>query len=196
MSRELGLIFTMEGDTANFSKMGEGKSSSGQQIADIEVKWAEDGNLKAWQISPASGRPAWKNMNASWFDRLEGKRRYVNASIEGLLGDAKSMGAKASFFAPFEAFTEEQAKAQAKSDSSASRQALAEGWVVIRGEPKATPQAKVLLKGVREGVDGNYIIKKVTHTYKRGGGFETLLDLGDPGVQSDNRGGDSGKANP
>jgi phage protein D len=188
IAREHGAVFKMSNDTAFLSKLGDSKNAQGQGLADIQATWAADGNLKAWRIKPSSGRPAWKNTNASWFDRLEGKRRYANAKIEGLLGDFNGLKNVASFFQQFDAHTEEQAKAMASGESAAAQNHFGEGWVVIKGEPRAQPEAKCTVKGVRDGVDGDYKIRTVTHTYKRGGGFETLLDIEQPFTQGDTRG--------
>jgi phage protein D len=187
ISREIGANFVMEGKKGYFSKLGESSNAKGEQLSGIEARWARDGNLKAWDIEPASGRPTWKDTNASFFDRLEGARKWANSQSENQQQGQKLDG-KAGWFTLFEAFTKEQAEQQSKSDSTNAQHQQGNGWVVIKGEPRAQPSATVTVKGIRDGVDGEYKIRTVTHTYKRGGGFETLMDILEASTQGDTRG--------
>ncbi len=52
-----------------------------------------------------------------------------------------------------------------------------EGSVTIEGDTTAIPDGLCIVTGARAGIDGPWRIETVTHSYLRGGGFVTTLDL-------------------
>lgn len=170
--REVGGLVKIQGDTITMVPQNGNENADGQQIQTVDARWAQDGNLLAWRIHPVTGRSQWKGASTSFFDRLASIRRYSNAHIETLFGDTR-----ASFFNILSAAESAQAKQQADSDSGTSSRNAGLGWIVIVGEPRAQPRGMVNLQGVRDGVDGGYHIKQVEHTYSRGGGYESRLDV-------------------
>lgn len=61
----------------------------------------------------------------------------------------------------------------------------------MMGDVRAQPEAELILKGVRPGIDGVYRIKTVEHSLDRGGGVATRCEVGEPagGAGVDDRAG-------
>ena len=67
-----------------------------------------------------------------------------------------------------------------KADAAVINEKGGAGSVTIEGAPDAVPDGLCRLVGARPGIDGAYRIKGVTHSYTRGGGYTTTLDLAHP----------------
>jgi hypothetical protein len=57
------------------------------------------------------------------------------------------------------------AEQQGKADATLSAGMRGIGWVVIDGAPRAKAGGRVNIIGAREGVDGDYYMEEVEHTY-------------------------------
>lgn len=175
---EIGANFQVNGKTAAFTPLLGGTSASGRQLTPIRVRRGDGGNLHAWELSPILGRPRFKKTQARWFDfeapEWKEKTSDTNMSAGGGGDSETQFGARPS------KFNEDEAQAQADGDSDDSERNSGEGHVEIEGEPMAQPGAQCMISGVRQGVDGSFLIDTVNHTVSRGGGFTTSLGLKHP----------------
>jgi phage protein D len=70
---------------------------------------------------------------------------------------------------------------QAKSNADDAERSKGGGSIEIDGNAAAQSQAICKVSGIRDGIDGDYQITSAEHTYSRGGGWVTKMELGQPG---------------
>ena len=76
--------------------------------------------------------------------------------------------------------TQDHAKGQSQANKTESGREKGSGSVTIDGEPNAIAGALANVSGIRDGVDGTYLISGVTHSLTRRAGFLTHLELKQP----------------
>lgn len=171
LAREIGGNFRIQGTKAVMSKRG------GAYTAAVIAAWGK--NLHSWDMSPSLGRTQFNATRARWYDPKQAEWQETEDQTR-LTVDARHdhRYAKAN---------EQEAGQQAGSDKATSERDAGEGSVTIEGDTTAIPDGLCIITGARAGVDGPWRIDAVTHSYSRGGGFVTALDLKAPqdGVDAD-----------
>jgi uncharacterized protein len=161
IAREVGGNFRIQGNTATLSKRGGGYTSF------VRAVWGD--NLHSWDIAPDLGRTQFNEVRARWYDKKEAKwkdtKQGTGNSVEARHDHRNSKA------------DENEAKQQVGSDKATTERDKAQGTVSIEGDTAAIPDGLCIITGARAGVDGPYRIESVTHTYSRGGGFVTSLNL-------------------
>jgi hypothetical protein len=136
-------------------------------------------NVLAWSIRPRIARAQWGQMAHGFFDRDKAEWTTSLSEVAGGFGFGK---AKAQHYGMFPVNEEAMAKTLGKSDAATSVRERGTGWIVIDGEPTAQSLASANVNGTRPGVDGGYKIIEVEHTYFRGGGWISRLDVNSPQI--------------
>ncbi|MBN9033312.1 MAG: hypothetical protein BGO05_05525 [Rhizobiales bacterium 63-7] len=190
MAREVGGTFKIVGDQAILAKRNSGQSVGGQALPSVTAAWGQ--NLHSYDITPILGRPVEKQALARWYDPKAAKWQKETA-------DTGTDGGQTIKPAVYAEADQDRAKEQAGSDAAESDRRSGEGSVTIEGNIAAQPEGVCIVSGCRPGVDGSYRIEGVSHSYSRGSGFVTTLELGQPKGEAgkDSRGkkktaGDSG----
>lgn len=190
LAREVGGTFKIVGSQAMLAKRNGGKSVGGQELSSVSATWGS--NLHSYDISPILGRPVEKEALRRWYDRKKAKweKETTETGTEG------GTTVKAPIFSDAD---RDRAKEQSMSDAAESDRRSGEGSVTIEGNIAAQPEGVCIVQGCRPGVDGSYRIEGVSHSYSRGSGFVTTIELGQPkgAAGKDSRGkkksaGDSG----
>ena len=179
--RELGATFKIFGQTAVFVPRTGGTSASGKALTPIVVTWGD--NLIDWSASPVLSRPQYGSTAARWYDPKAAKHVTETSDGGSGSGDAKHCH-------PTKHATKDNAKRQADSNKAElDREKGGCDGVTIDGNPDAQPGAPCTIAGIRDGVDGTYLIESVTHTLSRHTGFTTKLTLKLPtaGAGTDSR---------
>ena len=161
LAREIGGNFRIQGNTATLSKRGGGYT------AFVRAVWGD--NLHSWDIAPDLGRTQFGEVAARWYDKREAKWKQTRQST------GSSVSARHDHRHPKP--DENEARQQVGSDKATTNRDKAQGSVTIEGDTGAIPDGLCIIAGARPGVDGPFRIESVTHTYSRGGGFVTSLDL-------------------
>lgn len=165
LARAVGGSFRVTGSKVIMAKRAGGYTAS--------VTAAAGKNLHEWQITPKVGRGRYKGTAARAYDRKTAKEIVVNSTTDVDLTDAD--------FIRREMFSDEdEAQRAADADAAAARETAGSGSVTIEGTTEAIPDGLCVLVGARPGVDGTYRIKTVTHSYSRGDGWKTSLELAEP----------------
>ncbi len=173
LARDIGGNFRVQGNKAILTQR------AGPYTASVVAAWGQ--NLHSWDISPSLGRGRFGKAQARSYD-MQAATVVTKEATSGLSADATH--ARREFQA-----SPEESLLVATSDAKTSKQAAGGGSVVIEGNTEAIPDGLCIVTGARAGVDGPYRIKSVNHTYSRGGGFVTSLELIEPqgGVGTDSR---------
>ena len=171
MAKELGGIFKIRNTIALLTKKNAARAPSGVLLPPILASVGI--NLHSWRIQPVIGRPRYKQIKVKYYDTTTAEHGevVVDTEIEG--SDAVAVGM-------FDAPNETAAKEMAESLKTESARQAGVGSVTIEGNVAANPEARCILKGARQGVNGSYIIDGVEHRYSRASGFMTKLTLAYP----------------
>lgn len=164
IAREVGGNFSVRGPIAYLT------AKNGAYTSAVTAAWGV--NLHAWDIAPVLGRPQYSAARARWYDKKQAKWMEQEVSI-GL--DAQATHSRRDAKADMDEATQ-----QANADKATSERDAGEGSVTIEGNVGAIPDGLCIVSGTRPGIDGAYRIEGVTHTYSRGSGFTTKLDLKQP----------------
>mgnify|MGYP001552067445 CR=1 FL=1 len=164
LAREIGANFRIVDDTVILSRR------NADYQAAIRAIWGD--NLHNWDIAPDLGRPQFGGVRARWYD-VDNALWQVVERATGLDVRALHSG-RLSLAGPTEAVQ------QADSDAATAERDAGEGTVTIEGNTAAIPDGLCIVAGTRAGVDGAYRIEAVTHSFTRGGGFVTALELKHP----------------
>lgn len=164
LAREIGANFRVQGNKAIVTKR------AGAYTAAVVAAWGQ--NLHSWDISPALGRGRFGKARARAYD-MQAAELITEVIETGI--DAVATYARRELEA-----TVDDAKRAIAADAATSKQATGGGSVVIEGNTQAIPDGLCIVAGARPGVDGAYRIQSVTHSYSRGGGFVTSLELIEP----------------
>jgi phage protein D len=161
LAREIGGNFRIQGTKAIMSRRG------GTYTATVVATWGR--NLHGWDISPSLGRTQYSQVRARWYDPTRAQWQETEE------GTFLSVGARHDhrYVKP----DKDEATQQTASDRATSERDAGEGSVTIEGDTSAIPDGLCIVTGARPGIDGPYRIESVTHSYSRGGGFVTTLDL-------------------
>lgn len=166
LARMVGASFRVQGERAVMARRASDYTPT--------VRAVRGENLHGWDITPVVGRAQFKKAKARYYDKAEGRVKDVEAEIETSgLTDAE-------FYRRELAADEAEAKQTAKADAAVAQELAGIGSVTIEGAPDAIPDGLCVVVGARPGIDGSYRIKGVSHSYTRGGGFVTRLELAQP----------------
>lgn len=171
MGEELGASFQIMGDRAIFSPRNESMSASGQPLTPINAAWGD--NLLSADISPVIGRPQYESVVTRYYDREEAKWKDEKV-------DVRSATATVKLTDQTSAAGKSHAGSKSKSGSKKSEREKGSGSVTIVGNYAAEPEAPLFASGLRDGIDGEYIIDSVTHTLTKKNGFETKITIKKP----------------
>lgn len=182
-AREIGATFKIMNvggqQTAVMVPRSAGLSASGKPLATIKATVGV--NVISWSMTPNMPRPSFKKFEVRYYDRK--KAKWVREQVDGQpvegVGDVTYLDRDT-------AHDKDTAKHRGKSRKKGSEREQGGGQVTIDGDPTAQAEAMCVLSGARAGVDGQYRIESVEHTYSRSGGFTTQLELKQPA-------GDAGK---
>ena len=161
IAREVGGNFRIQGSQAFLTKRGSGYTSF------VTATWGD--NLHAWDMAPDLGRTQFNAVRARWYDKKQA--RWMETE------DSTRNQTQARHDHRHTKADEDEAKQQTGSDKATTERDAAEGTCFIEGNTAAIPDGLCIIAGARAGIDGPYRIESVTHTYSRGGGFVTSLNL-------------------
>lgn len=170
-ARQLDATFTIYNSVAAFTPRAGGMSASGQSLASIDVAWGV--NLLEWSVAPVLSRPDYGTFQTRWYDPVAAAHKVETA-------DGSAGKSPATHNHHVSAPDKDQAKAQSGSNQTESGREKGSGSVTIDGEPNAIAGALANVSGIRDGVDGTYLISGVTHSLSRHSGFITHLELKQP----------------
>lgn len=177
MAGELGGTFRVSDNEAIMVEAGAGESASGKQLPTVTAEWGV--NLINWDIDPYTGRAQHSRVRGRFYDRDLARFREVEVDVEDTDSQARARRATSSA-------NEANARQSANSDKKKSKRKKGGGTVTILGDSSARPEGKIVVIGAREGVDGEYKITSITHSFSKSG-FTTKISFGDSKAGKDKR---------
>lgn len=172
MATEVGGDFKISGLNASLTVTGSGVNTDGRELFAVTATAGE--NLLAWRIRPQVARSQWASTGHEHFDPMKAAWDIVKTPVPGAQGP---FAAIADYLSVGPAPDKDVAAQWGQAGGVLSAGSRGTGWVVIDGEPRAKAGAKIMIAGARAGVDGEYTMTEVVHTYIPQTGFTTLADV-------------------
>jgi phage protein D len=147
---------------------GSGQSASGGALQQVIV--APGINLLSYSVTQKD-EPKHSEVESTYYDRAANERKTVTEST-GMEGPKFLMRH------PYQEEGEAQRAAQSKAKDLTRAQA--EATFVIEGDPFAQVEAHAMVSGCRPGVDGEWRVKTVTHTFSADAAYTTSLQCDVP----------------
>lgn len=169
IAKEVGGLFKIAGGVAAFTIPGQ--NADGSAVATIPAVWGV--NLISWRIIPFVARSTWAQANTDYYDVLKSQWQRIS---KGLGGSNPFSQVSSIMQLPAPAPNASVGGQQNNGTAVTNDLNRSRGWVIINGEPAATPGASLVVRGARPGVDGTYFIDTVEHTYSRQG-YVTRCEL-------------------
>jgi uncharacterized protein len=183
--QELERTFGAVGKVANgqlvFTPRDEGDTASGVSMPVLALGPEHFGT---WNVRHTI-RSNYDSVKAPYFDKETNVRKWHEFSrpntgnIESLLGGG-----------PFQIGrmfnSKEEAESAAEARMGDIMRAAGEATVTLaKGDPWVRDQQQLLITGMRDGIDGSYVIQTVTHSYTKETGIETEISARPPGTGDD-----------
>lgn len=178
MADELGGTFRVSDNEAIMVETGAGQSASGKTLPTVTAEFGR--NLINWDIDPFTGRAQHTQARVRFYDRTSASFREEQVQVEDTTAPARSRRAHASA-------NQATARQAAGSDRKKSKRKKGGGTVTILGNSHARPEGMLVVLGAREGVDGEYKITSINHSFSKSGGFTTKVSFGDSKAGKDKR---------
>ena len=135
-----------------------------------------------WQVRYTS-KPGYGSVKASWFDNDQMVRKWVGQGItggDGGVGLAQKFGGAFNIGQLFN--SEAEAKAAASSQAENLKRAEVQAiFDLAKGDPWIRDQQTLIVSGMRDGINGSYVIDKVTHSYIKSTGIKSQMECKTPG---------------
>jgi phage protein D len=153
------------------------KSASGMDMPTLVLLPEHFGN---WQVR-YSANTSYGSVKASWWDKNLHVRKWVNQAIKK--GDQLGGGAFGGAFPMAGQFNSE---AEAIAAATSKGEALERGtcqatFDLAKGDPWIRDRQTLLVSGMRDGIDGSYVIQRAIHTYVKSSGIKSSLECMSPG---------------
>ena len=179
LERMTGAVAKVVDGKLMFVKRDGGETASGVALPTLVLHPEHFGT---WQVRYTS-KPGYGEVKAAWFDKDEMQRKWVGQSItggDGGVGLAKKFGGAFNIGQIFnsEAEAKSAAAAQAENFKRAEVQAT---FDLAKGDPWIRDQQTLIVTGMRDGINGSYVIDKVTHTYIKSTGIKSQMECKTPG---------------
>ncbi|SDK39728.1 phage late control D family protein [Bradyrhizobium ottawaense] len=164
-----------------FVKRDGGESASGVALPTLVLQPEHFGT---WQVRYTS-KPGYGGVKAAYFDKDEMVRKWVDSAVGGGLG-----GLANKFTGNFnigQLFNSKEEAQQAASSQAANfKRAEVQGvFDLAKGDPWIRDQQTLIVTGMRDGINGSYVIDKVTHTYIKSTGIKSQMECKQPGDGAD-----------
>lgn len=146
---------------------GSQNKLSGGAMRALSIRRSE---CKEWEIT-GKPRPRYGRVVAKWHDTKEGKTKFETEATGGL-GPIRTI---ATHFK-----SQADAKAAAKAEATRLNRAKGEGHFTQYGRVEATAEIDVVASGFGPAEDGLWRAKAVEHTFSKGDGFQTTIEVEAP----------------
>lgn len=134
-----------------------------------------------WQVR-YNTRSQYGNTKAAYRDKEDLMRKWVGSAASA--GGATNSGADYLLGTLFNSKEEAEAAAQSKMESFRRAEVMAT-FQLAKGDPWIKDMQTLLVTGMRDGINGSYVIDKATHTYVKRSGIISSFDCKAPGSGAD-----------
>ncbi len=179
LERQYGAVAKVSNGKLMFVPRDGTNSASGVSLPTVVLHPEHFG---AWQVRYNS-RSEYSGARAAYHDPITHARKWVDAATSGekpsnQVDEKFSIGT----LFPSEAEAKAAVQSKVKAMKRASGQAL---FDLAKGDPWIRDMQTLVVTGMRDGIDGSWVIDKATHTYSKRTGIKSSLECKIPGDGSD-----------
>lgn len=179
LERLTGAVAKVVDGKLMFIKRDGAETASGIALPTLVLRPEHFGT---WQVRYSS-KPGYGSVKAAWRDKETGVRKWVDAAVGGGSLANKFTGAF-NIQGIFNSQEEAQQAAQSQAGNFARAEVTAE-FDLAKGDPWIRDQQPLLVSGMRDGINGSYVISRATHTYIKNTGIKSQLECKAPGTGVD-----------
>lgn len=183
LARTYGGVAIYENGTVNVVKRGTPTTVSGAEFGTIDLNPEDFGEWDFWIQS----RAAFSGAQAAWFDKDNVTRQVETVRSSGAgLGTFPLIGSVFENPNRFHVLpgmfqSQEQARAAAKAALSFTESLRAMATITLaKGDPTIRVHQGLNIQGMRDGINGQYIVETVTHSYRKTTGIVTNIEAKTP----------------
>ncbi len=160
IGRRYDAVIKPAGGCLVLAKRGQAKSAAGQRLSSVIL---EAGEISSYRVS-LTRRDDSGMVVAYWHETKQARRKEVR------VGDGEPVVRLKRYFP-----TAETAMAAARSEYDRRARRRATLSLTLPGRPDIVAEGRVVVAGVREGVDGEWIVTRAEHSLDTGG-FSTSIE--------------------
>ncbi|MGY2053201.1 phage late control D family protein [Methylobacterium sp. JK268] len=179
LERRYGLIAKVADGKLSVVPKDSGQTASGQDMQTIVLREPHFGTGSVRHVT----RPSFTKVRASYLDPDTNMRKFVEQAIPGAAGIV-GQEIPHTIGPMFRNEADAKAAAQSQSFALSNASALLE-CTLAKGDPWIRDQNKVLVAGMRDGIDGSYVTFNVSHGYTKEQGIVTTIKANPPGGGAD-----------
>lgn len=176
LERMFGAVGKVADGKLTFTPRDGLESVTGQSLPTL-ILWPE--HFGEWQVRHTS-RTQYGKVRAAYHDKTSHVRKWVESAASG--ESPSNQGLES--FAIGQLFnSKEEAEAAAASRMKAlKRGEVTASFTLAKGDPWIRDQQSLLVNGMRDGIDGSYVVEKAIHTYVKRTGIKSTLECKSPGT--------------
>lgn len=180
LSRTYGGVAVYGNGMITIVKRGASSTVSGQSTNTFDLNPEEFGE---WDIF-INERVAFSGVQAAWYDKDNVTRKFEQSTSSGAVSgnfplslDFSGAQNPSRFLTLPGLFqTQEQARTAAQAKMSILSQLKSQATITLaKGEPAISVHNHITISGMRDGIDGEYIVQNVKHSYKKSTGIVTTI---------------------
>ncbi|MGX9944845.1 phage late control D family protein [Bradyrhizobium denitrificans] len=179
LERLTGAVAKVVDGKLMFIKRDGAETASGVALPTLVLQPEHFGT---WQVR-YTAKPGYGQVKASYFDKDEMVRKWVGSVVGGEVGGpglANKFGGAFNIGQLFNS-KEEAEKAAASQAENFKRAEVNAQFDLAKGDPWIRDQQTLIVSGMRDGINGSYVIDKATHTYVKSTGIKSNLECKAPG---------------
>lgn len=183
LEREFGAVFKIGQGRLSFAGRDSGLTASGQEIPLVVLR---PEHFASWEVRHLN-RSDYSSVSARYRDKDSNKEESVQSKSQGsgVLGQGEG-GSDRDYPIGTLFPTKEQAQAAADSVMKRLDANLGEGlFTLAQGDPWVRDQQRILVIGMRDGINGSFVSDIAAHSYSKETGIVTSIRTQSPGDGSD-----------
>jgi phage protein D len=176
LERQFGALAKFEGGKLIFKSRDDGNTATGNAMPILVLK---PEHFEQWSVRH-NQRAEFSKVKAGYWDKDEHVRKWVEHANPNFTGDSTK-----DLEFPINKMhnSKEEAEAAAKARVESFRRSMGNADIVLaKGDPWVRDQMQLLIGGMREGINGSYVIDQVKHSYRKGQGIKSTISAKPPGT--------------
>ena len=173
LERRYGAVAKIVDDKLMFIPRDSLENASGTAVPTLVLKPEHFGD---WSVR-YSARSDYSGVKAFWFDEHDKVRKWVKSGVAAI---GQGTGGEYPIGDWFKSAAEAQAAADSKMQAF-NRASISATFDLAKGDPWIRDTQTILVQGMRDRVNGSYVVERAIHTYVKSTGIRTALECRAPG---------------
>jgi uncharacterized protein len=173
LERRYGAVAKIVDEKLMFIPRDSLQSATGQAVPTLVLLPEHFGD---WSVR-YSARADYGSVKAFWYDEHDKVRKSVTSTVAAM---GNGTGGEYPIGEWFKSAAEATAAANSKMEAF-NRAQISASFDLAKGDPWVRDTQTILVQGMRDRVNGSYVVDRATHTYVKSTGIRTTLECRAPG---------------